>query len=666
MAAATKRRAAANKPAAKRRKLPESAAYVRRTNIAVRDIFSAAETLTTFWDTPTGALTLDERKLIVDQALVVIGENYVHLPLKRTIHATDPVQALKNLRYRLDGMRAATMGPELTFHAELIRIFASVRDLHTIYQLPSPYDKKSAVLPFDVEEYFVGNVAHYQVSHLTQGFTHPTFVAGVEITAWSGVPIERAIEINGDRRNGSNPSARKARGMQYLTIRPLLKSLPPDEAWVDVDYIALDGSKKTLRFDWMVLTDTTPPGGGGTSSGLEAELGVDAELEAATRIKRILFAPQTLDANRARARRAAAAGEIETTFAKNLKVRTVETAQGPVGHIRILSFTLETGVVWQDFNTEVRRLLALLPKEMLIIDVRGNPGGTVMASEGLLQFFTPRRIVPAPNQFIVSPLNRRLVFNNRDNPRVNLGPWLPSMDEARFTSAVYSAAHSLTSEAEANGIGQIFRGRVVCITDARSYSATDVFASGFQDHEIGLVIGTDDTTGAGGANVWEHKLLRSLMTGLPAGEPPSPYAELPRGTGMKVAIRRTLRVGKFDGAVLEDFGVKPDKRWKLTRNDLLNSNADLMEFAAGAMAAQPLFTLEVEAGAAAGGTIPLSVTTGRISRLDIYVDGRPAASQNVNAGIIVVKVPASANVVRLEGFNANKLVVSNRLRRAGG
>ena len=47
--------------------------------------------------------------------------------------------------------------------------------------------------------------------------------------AWNGVPIVRAIEINGESQAGSNPDARFARGLDNLTIRPLNSTLPPDE-----------------------------------------------------------------------------------------------------------------------------------------------------------------------------------------------------------------------------------------------------------------------------------------------------------------------------------------------------------------------------------------------------------------------------------------------------
>ncbi len=43
------------------------------------------------------------------------------------------------------------------------------------------------------------------------------------------------------------------------------------------------------------------------------------------------------------------------------------------------------------------------------------------------------------------------------------------------------------------------------------YSTTDIFAAGFQDNEIGKVLGVDESTGAGGANVWEYPLICDLL-----------------------------------------------------------------------------------------------------------------------------------------------------------
>ena len=78
------------------------------------------------------------------------------------------------------------------------------------------------------------------------------------------------------------------------------------------------------------------------------------------------------------------------------------------------------------------------------------------------------------------------------------------MELALQTGSPFSAGFPISDPKKCNEMGQRYFGPVVLITDALCYSTTDIFAAGFQDHEIGKVIGVHETTGAGGANVWEH------------------------------------------------------------------------------------------------------------------------------------------------------------------
>ena len=124
---------------------------------------------------------------------------------------------------------------------------------------------------------------------------------------------------------------------------------------------------------------------------------------------------------------------------------------------------------------------------------------------------------------------------------------------------------------------------MVLVTDALCYSATDIFAAGFQDHRIGPVLGADDNTGAGGANVWTHALLLQLLgqNGDAADPlPGSPLRALAEKRRHARRVRRTLRVGRQAGTEVEDLGVVPDERHKNTRRDVMEGNADLIEKAA--------------------------------------------------------------------------------------
>ena len=91
-----------------------------------------------------GGLTLAERFVLVDQALLLLHDNHVHLPLKQAMHAVDPVQRLRLLRARIEHVGDDIMGPEWRFHREMSIIFRSLRDLHTNYLLPEPFAGKGA------------------------------------------------------------------------------------------------------------------------------------------------------------------------------------------------------------------------------------------------------------------------------------------------------------------------------------------------------------------------------------------------------------------------------------------------------------------------------------------------------------------------------------------
>ena len=185
-----------------------------------------------------------------------------------------------------------------------------------------------------------------------------------------------------------------------------------------------------------------------------------------------------------------------------------------------------------------------MPESGLILDVRGNGGGNIWAAERLLQTLTAAEIEPERMQFIVTPGTLDLSRNNPATSQIPLHLWRPSLEEAVETGSIYSHAFPLTSKESCNAIGQKYYGPVVLIVDGNCYSATDIFAAGFQDRGVGKIVGVGKNTGAGGASVWEHWLLNEV---LPIGWGLKP---LPNQAGMRVAIRQCLRVGPRAGALL--------------------------------------------------------------------------------------------------------------------
>jgi hypothetical protein len=588
--------------------------------------------------TTAGKLSTAERELLVDQALSLISAAYVHLPLKRAMHAVDPVQRLRLLRQRLAGLS------ERQFHDELLAIFVELRDLHTNYELPDPYAGRIAFLPLLIEEFHEDDARRYLVTKVFAGFDDEHLKPGVEITYWNGVPIDRAVDLNAARQAGSNPDASHARGLEGLTIRPMAHTAPPDEEWVVVGFT--DGThERSLRIPWRVFQPDPSPVAAdpnAPANPVARALGVDARAEQARRAKKLLFAPAAVAAERA-----AAADEVpegESTMPDVLSFKTVTTPDGDFGYVRIWSFSVDDP---DAFQAEFVRIIELLPRTGLIVDVRGNGGGVITAGEGLLQLLTPRPIDPARMHFVNTELTLRICATNDF-----VAEWAPSIAQAVETGEIWSQGFPIVPPETYNQIGQRYHGPVVLVTDALCYSTTDIFAAGFQDHHIGPVLGTSGNTGAGGANVWTHELMREFL-------PDGPFKALPRNAAMRVAIRRTTRVGPNDGVPVEDLGIVPDARHDMTRADLLESNKDLIAAAGALLAKAGRYRLDAKADKTTGGSRTLSLRTEGLDRVDVWVDGRPRASVDPSGGKVRVNVPAGA--VELRGFDGGELAAARRL-----
>jgi C-terminal processing protease CtpA/Prc len=617
-------------------------------------------------------LSKKDRLRIVEQALLLLNMNYVHLPLKRAMHAVDPIQRLKLLRFRLLEMKENEMPSELAFHKRMMEIFASTRDLHTLYLLPKPFRDRVAYLPFLIEQYFDGNdrdgyVEKFTISRVVDEFfkarPNPgpevlSFEPGVEALYWNGVPIKRAIEINGETQAGSNIEARFARGLDNLTIRPLETSLPPDESWVALTYRSKAGDILTLTQEWLVYKiGAREPSPVAAKSTRKKRAAIDIKKTKINQLKRRLFAPRDVRVP----------GAFENVF--YAQVRRVGGRD--LGYIRLFSFDVEDP---DEFVDEFARVITSegFPQEGLIIDVRGNGGGKIRAGERLLQLFTSRRIQPELFEFINSALNLeicRLAPNDW-----GLSRWADSIAEAVVTGATYSSGFPLNSERSCNNIGQVYHGPVLLITDALSYSTTDIFAAGFQDNEIGEILGTSSNTGAGGANVWWYQ---DLITSV-ARYPHSPFKPLPKGADMLVAMRRSIRVGKHAGRPLEELGIAPDHRHHMTRRDVLGNNRDLIANAAKLLKKKPVYALSIkpyEREGSRGITLSASSRTQprdaakMIARLDVYIDGRPfrtldaingsLRAKNINFG----KVPIEKAELRVEAYDTlGNLVASRRFQ----
>jgi hypothetical protein len=605
-------------------------------------------------------LSRRERLRIVEQSILLLEMNYVHLPLKRAMHAIDPIQRLKLLKFRIEtGGRELYSG--MQFHQRMLEIFASLRDLHTLYLLPLPYKSHTAFLPFLIEQYFEPQGKRFLDRFLITrvvtefmpargGAEWTEFKPGVEVLYWNGIPIRRAIEINGESQAGSNPEARFARGLDNLTIRPLETSLPPDEKWVEITYRSSKGKLLTIKMEWLVYNSDEQPLSIQVTKKRHAA--IDIKKTKINQLKKKFFSAPDI--------------RVRRRFADNFYVETRQLEGREIGYLRLFSFDVTES---DDLVNEIKRVITdeTFPRAGLIIDVRGNGGGKIRAGERILQFFTPRRIKPELFEFINSAIN--LEICQRD-PRYH--PWAASIAEAVVTGATYSLGFPVSSETDCNDIGQLYHGPVILITDALSYSTTDMFAAGFQDNEVGEVLGTSDNTGAGGANVWSYDDLAKAV----GKTSKLLFKPLPRKADLAIAMRRSIRVGQREGRPLEELGIAPDYRHYMTRRDLMNSNIDLLTRAAQLLARRPIYSLSVmPIGKSRGLRISAASKVHardrkkQISHVDVFVNGRPHSTLTARSGALrgaTVLLPRSTAKVDwvVQAFDHdNQLVAASRRHR---
>lgn len=257
-----------------------------------------------------------------------------------------------------------------------------------------------------------------------------------------------------------------------------------------------------------------------------------------------------------------AAADLVTSLPDFFSARTVTTTSGTLGYIRIHSFMALDEMA---FVAEFVRLVQQLPANGLLIDVRKNGGGNILAGEKVLQVLSQKAI--EVERFHLVNTDATLELCN--NPW--LAQWRTSVRKAIETGDLYSQGFPLT---EFDGRDTTYRypGKKLLIIDALCYSTTDIFAAGFQDNKLGKILGTAGRTGAGGANVLNYEYFQHLdgFVALP----------LPGGANFRAAFRRSTRVGDLAGVALEDFGVEADERHFITYRDLTEGNVDLIERAA--------------------------------------------------------------------------------------
>lgn len=523
------------------------------------DLYAAGPYIASLRAMPDG-LNKNERKRLVRQLITVLRDYYVHLPQKCAAFAIAPVHALQILHDNDE-----TMSDEsLSLHT-ILRILNGLRDRHTALMLPPPWSQVVAYLPILIEQYYADEVPRYVISKKLFGFVDDAVQVGSHVTHWNGIPIQNYLSnVLGPLSQGSNPGASVQLALGNLTIRPLGYVLLPDEDWVTLSCLGVDGKPSTVSLAWKYFVNQAAGSGrSGPGSGManHLSLGLDQRRQEVNEyVNQLYVTPE----KRTRGPHAAPMRTLENI----LKYGPVRTAFGEVGYLRIYSFGVDD---LDTFIVQMTDILKELPQDRLIVDIRNNPGGLIPAGESLVQMLSRDPIQVAPVAFrntgAVKPFGSLPDF----------AQWRPSLQAMDVSAEQFSQLFGLTDVSRLPPYR--YPGRSVLIVDSLCYSTCDFLAADYKDNHVGEIIGTDRRTGAGGANVWSYDVLAGYaqQTGSAGLEP------LPAGMTLNVAMRRAVRTGRYNGFPIENFGVEVDRLYRLTLNDLLNANADLLNYAAGVL-----------------------------------------------------------------------------------
>ncbi|MGY4465885.1 hypothetical protein ACVWWK_001567 [Bradyrhizobium sp. LB9.1b] len=504
-------------------------------------------------------LNQDDRQAIVRQIRICLRDFYVHLPLKMSSLAIDPVQECLNLEDDL-----SYIGEDTEFFRRLMLILRRVRDRHTTFVLPYPWSALVAYLPFSVEACWENGVRKLLLTRYVGVPSNERLIPGVEITHWNAVPIRHHIELFAEENQGANPFARVAMALRTLTTRSLAYFNPPAEDWVSLTFIGAKGIE-TAVIPWYVQVPNTDAATGRGSVAIEGASpqqlrdGIDKNLATVNDAWLTIYG------------RAAGSPSRQTPaqfdLGRYLFSRDEEVAGRRYCYLRIFSFDCDDV---PSFLREIAEILTKAPDGGLIIDVRANPGGNVPCGEGLLQLLSSRRIEPQPVSFRATASMRQIA-----SAIEWFADWRPSLNLLYDTGERFSQGFPLSGPDVLDPLQQVYSGPVVIICDGLSYSTTDFFTVGAKDNQVAQVIGVDPMLGAGGANVWQHSILVQFarIAGVQEVEP------MPGHASFNFAARRSTRVGKSRGIPVEGLGIEPDYWYRMTRRDVLSNNEDLIAFA---------------------------------------------------------------------------------------
>ncbi len=534
-------------------------------------------------------LTNAEKKVLVEQATLVLEQVYVNQHQKNAYYGIsptadghlDPVKNINEIAANVAHLSTAQL------HTKLSQLFISQRDLHLSYGLPAPFGEHQSYLPLSLTRVtHEGNEFSVAISSVWGSFSRlfpdqRVPQVGDLVIAYQGESIVQAVQNRMARSNGANPYAGFVRTLRDMRFRSHRSSGLPGEDTVTLTLAsATTGEEYDVTLDWYLYHPEkiggAPAVSKATQSAPSDSMLASVDENAKEFVKSFSENANTLSLYQgfeAFTNAEVNMGEMDTStlsvWPKNNRkpggayyYDTVNYNGKNIGYLRISTFHPKNNWVDELFGIVNTVSLAQDATDAMVIDVRNNGGGYVVLSEMLPQLFVPQDVKAHDYRLLNSPLMQH-IYTATDYGLRDPG-FAALLAEVAGSNKKYSGTKTITPSYYANSFKQVYTKPVAVLSNASSYSATDLFVCSMQDNDAAVIYGEDPRTGAGGASVRNHNDFVKDFG--------APFEALPQDIGMTSSYMQTVRFGHHKGQLIEDFGCIADVRVDRTQADLVSRN----------------------------------------------------------------------------------------------
>lgn len=508
-------------------------------------------------------LSADNRRVILQACISIIEGINPNFNIRNRFLNINPVLEMKRF------LTKAPSVSNLKFHVKMKKIFNSMRNGHTRYTPPASLLNVVAGLGISIEP-FVNrstNRLEFIISEVAESalFIHGNITLGVVVLSIDGIPVETLTKQLGRQFGASNEPSLIRFGSRSLTVRSLAFDTIPSRPAATVRYLTKIGTEESIDIPWVYLKGFATPE---TETALSNARGLQADnfqsmlvqkrwiLKQLT--KRISVTKQTMLLQK---------NDLVPHYLKQyLKAAQLTTENGTFAYLAVESFIYPPTIrAFQD----LRKIISKLPRNGLIIDVRGNDGGFVNNTYMLLRTFSNVSIGTYPAVGRVSRLALKYA-KRTGSPDPQVYKTAIRLGEP-YTGPIFDI-FSETFRKNVDRFNPIFNGPVVAIADGASLSAGEIFATFCRDYRVCQLINVDGSTAGLGDAVSYYSALKRVgnVTFFP---------DFPLNISISSASLRIFRSGIRSGAPISFFGVEPDVKYNYTKEDILNDNQDLLRFA---------------------------------------------------------------------------------------